>query len=55
MRRKIIGDVRNDMFAFMDKGGYEVIPSVSNKFMVDVGRPSAEFTMALQKEVMSNA
>jgi len=50
VRRKIIGDVRNDVFAFMDKGGYKYIPSVSNKFMVDVGRPSADFTLALQKE-----
>jgi histidinol-phosphate/aromatic aminotransferase/cobyric acid decarboxylase-like protein len=49
-RRKIIADVRNDVFAFMDKNGYKYIPSVSNKFMVDVGRPSAEFTAALQKE-----
>ena len=50
VRRKIIGDVRNDVFAFMDKNGYKYIPSVSNKFMVDVGRPSGEFTLALQKE-----
>jgi histidinol-phosphate aminotransferase len=50
VRRKIIGDVRNDVFAFMDKGGYKYIPSVSNKFMIDVGRPSGEFTLALQKE-----
>jgi histidinol-phosphate aminotransferase len=50
VRRKIIGDVRNDVFAFMDKGGYKYIPSVSNKFMIDVGRPSADFTAALQKE-----
>ena len=50
VRRKIIGDVRNDVFAFMDKGGYQYIPSVSNKFMIDVGRPSGEFTLALQKE-----
>jgi histidinol-phosphate aminotransferase len=50
VRRKIIGDVRNDVFAFMDKNGYKYIPSLSNKFMVDVGRPSAEFTLALQNE-----
>jgi histidinol-phosphate/aromatic aminotransferase/cobyric acid decarboxylase-like protein len=49
-RRKIIGDVRNDVFAFMDKNGYKYIPSVSNKFMVDVGRPSGEFTAGLQNE-----
>jgi histidinol-phosphate aminotransferase len=50
VRRKIIGDVRNDVFAFMDKNGYKYIPSLSNKFMADVGRPSGEFTAALQKE-----
>jgi histidinol-phosphate aminotransferase len=50
VRRKIIGDVRNDVFAFMDKNGYKYIPSLSNKFMADVGRRSGEFTAALQKE-----
>ena len=38
-RRKIIGDVRKDVLAFLDKHEFKYIPSVSNKFMVDVKRP----------------
>ena len=49
-RRKIIGDVRKDVLAFMDKHGFEYIPSVSNKFMVDVKRPGRQIIDALQKE-----
>jgi histidinol-phosphate aminotransferase len=49
-RRKIIGDVRNDIFAFLDKHNFKYIPSVSNKFMVDVKRPGGEIISAMQKE-----
>ena len=49
-RRKIIGDVRADVFAFMDKHRFKYVPSVSNKFMVDVGRPGEETILALRKE-----
>jgi histidinol-phosphate/aromatic aminotransferase/cobyric acid decarboxylase-like protein len=49
-RRKLIGDVRQDVFAFMDSKGYKYVPSVSNKFMVDVGRPGGEIIEALRKE-----
>jgi histidinol-phosphate aminotransferase len=55
VRRKIVGDVRNDVFAFMNKNGYKYIPSLSNKFMADVGRPSGEFTAALQQSVAGMA
>ena len=40
-RRKII-DVREDVFAFLDKNNFRYVPSVSNKFMVDTGRPGSE-------------
>jgi histidinol-phosphate/aromatic aminotransferase/cobyric acid decarboxylase-like protein len=50
VRRKIIGDVRADVLAFMDKHGFKYVPSVSNKFMVDVGRPGNEVAMAMRKE-----
>jgi histidinol-phosphate aminotransferase len=46
-RRKIIGDIRNDMFAWMDKHNFKYVPSVSNKFMVDVGRPGNEVRQKL--------
>jgi histidinol-phosphate aminotransferase len=49
-RRKIIADVRNDVFAFMDKHNFKYVPSVSNKFMVDVKRPGLEVYNAMAKE-----
>jgi histidinol-phosphate/aromatic aminotransferase/cobyric acid decarboxylase-like protein len=49
-RRKIIADVREDVFAFMDKHNFKYVPSVSNKFMVDVGRPGEQVIMALREE-----
>jgi histidinol-phosphate/aromatic aminotransferase/cobyric acid decarboxylase-like protein len=49
-RRKSIGDVRNDVFAFMDKHNFKYVPSVSNKFMVDVKRPGKEIYDAMAKE-----
>jgi histidinol-phosphate aminotransferase len=41
-RRKILADIRNDVFAWMDKHHFSYVPSVSNKFMVDVKRPGRE-------------
>jgi len=35
-RRKIIGGVREDTLSFLTAKGYTVVPSVSNKFMVDL-------------------
>ena len=49
-RRKIIGDVRADVFAFLDKHNFHYVPSVSNKFMVDVHRPGGEIIEAMRKE-----
>jgi histidinol-phosphate aminotransferase len=49
-RRKIIGDVRSDVLAFLDKHNFKYVPSVSNKFMVDVGRPGRQIIDALVKE-----
>jgi histidinol-phosphate aminotransferase len=49
-RRKIIGDVRNDVFAFMDKNNFKYVPSVSNKFMADTGRPYDQVITALRVE-----
>ncbi len=49
-RRKIIGDVRDDVFAFLDKHNFHYVPSVSNKFMVDVKRPGSEIIEAMRKE-----
>jgi len=37
-RRKLIGDVREDTFSFMEKHNYSYVKSMSNCFMVDVKR-----------------
>jgi histidinol-phosphate aminotransferase len=49
-RRKIIADVRENTFEFLEKNNYKYVPSVSNCFMVDTGRPGMETVMALRKE-----
>jgi histidinol-phosphate/aromatic aminotransferase/cobyric acid decarboxylase-like protein len=46
-RRKIIGDIRSDVFAWLDKHNYEYVPSVSNKFMLNVHRPGREIVQAM--------
>jgi histidinol-phosphate aminotransferase len=50
VRRKMIGQVREDTFNFLDKNNYKYIPSVSNCFMLDTGKPGMETAMALRKE-----
>ena len=49
-RRKIITDVRDDVMGWLDGRGYRSVPSVSNKFMLDVKRPGREVTAALARE-----
>ncbi len=49
-RRKIIGAVREDVLAFLDKNNFKFVPSVSNKFMVDVGKPGKLVIDAMAKE-----
>ena len=49
-RRKIIGDIREDTFAFLAKNNISFIPSVTNCFMVDVKRPGKEFQNAMFAE-----
>jgi len=49
-RRKIIKDNREDVFAFMDKNNFKYVPSVSNKFMADTGRPGGQVIAAMSKE-----
>jgi histidinol-phosphate/aromatic aminotransferase/cobyric acid decarboxylase-like protein len=46
-RRKLIGDVRADVLAFLDQHGFDYIPSTSNKFMVDVKQPGEVIIQAL--------
>jgi histidinol-phosphate/aromatic aminotransferase/cobyric acid decarboxylase-like protein len=49
-RRKIIGGVREDTLSFLTAKGFTVVPSVSNKFMVDTKRPGNDVVMAMRKE-----
>ncbi len=49
-RRKLIKDVREDVFAFMDKNNFKYVPSVSNHFMAETGRPANDVIMALRME-----
>lgn len=46
-RRKIIADIREDVFSWMAKNNYSFVPSESNKFMVDVKRPGNEIVRAM--------
>lgn len=49
-RRKIIKDIREDTLAFLDQHHIHYVPSVSNKFMVDVKRPGREVIDLMAKE-----
>jgi histidinol-phosphate aminotransferase len=49
-RRAIIKGVRDNTFAFLEKHKFSFVPSVSNKFMVDVKRPGGEIIEELRKE-----
>jgi histidinol-phosphate aminotransferase len=49
-RRKIIGDIRSDVLAWMDKHHFQYVPSVSNKFMVDVRRPGMQVVEAMRND-----
>jgi histidinol-phosphate/aromatic aminotransferase/cobyric acid decarboxylase-like protein len=49
-RRKIIGDIREDVFSYLEKKQLRYVPSVTNCFMVDTGRPSNDVIAAMRKE-----
>ena len=49
-RRKIIADVREDVLSFLAKNNFHYVPSVSNKFMVDVGKPGKQVIEAMARE-----
>ncbi len=51
-RRKIVADIREDLFAWMDKRRYAFIPSEANMVMIDGKRPGRETAQAmLQQQV----
>lgn len=49
-RRKLIGNVREDTFNFLEKNKFHYVPSVSNCFMVDTKRPGNDVVAAMRKE-----
>ncbi len=49
-RRKIIADTRTETFAFLDTKGYKYIPSLSNCFMIDTGRPGRQVITAMRHQ-----
>jgi histidinol-phosphate/aromatic aminotransferase/cobyric acid decarboxylase-like protein len=49
-RRKLIGNVREETFGFMEKHNFKYVPSVSNCFMVDVKQPGNNAVVAMRKE-----
>lgn len=46
-RRRIVKEIREDLFAWMREHGFSYVPSVSNKFMVDVRRPGQQVVRAM--------
>jgi histidinol-phosphate aminotransferase len=48
-RRKIVAEIREDLFAWMTKKGYAFIPSEANMVMIDGKRPGREIAAALLK------
>jgi histidinol-phosphate aminotransferase len=49
-RRRIVKDVREDVFAFMEKNNISFVPSVSNFFMLDARVPARRLIRAMHKE-----
>jgi histidinol-phosphate aminotransferase len=49
-RRRIVKDVREDVFAFLEKNNISFVPSVSNFFMLDSKVPARRLIRAMQKE-----
>ena len=47
MRRKINTDIRNEVFSWLEANHYKFIPSQTNCFMVDTGRPGREVIAAM--------
>lgn len=49
-RRAINKKIREDVLEFLDKKNVKYIPSVSNKFMMEAGRPGAEMSKLFAQE-----
>ena len=49
-RRKIIKEIREDVFAFLQKNNIAFVPSVSNCFMLDAKTPARRLVEGMKKE-----
>ena len=49
-RKAINKRIRENTFAFLDKKGVKYIPSETNFFMMEVGKPGQEFAQAMAAE-----
>ncbi|MGH9769996.1 MAG: pyridoxal phosphate-dependent aminotransferase [Blastocatellia bacterium] len=49
-RRRIVKEVREGVFAFLEKNSISFVPSVSNCFMLDAKVPARRLIRAMQKE-----
>ena len=49
-RRRVVKDVREDVFAFLQKNNVTFVPSVSNCFMLDAETPARRLVEAMKKE-----
>jgi histidinol-phosphate/aromatic aminotransferase/cobyric acid decarboxylase-like protein len=49
-RRKIIADIREDVFEYLDKNKIHYVPSVSNCMMIETHKPSNDVINAMRKE-----
>jgi histidinol-phosphate aminotransferase len=49
-RRRIVKDVREEVFAFLQKNNITFVPSVSNCFMLDAKMPARRLVDAMKKE-----
>jgi histidinol-phosphate aminotransferase len=49
-RRRIVKDVREDVFAFLEKNNISFVPSQSNFFMLDAKVPARRLIRAMHKE-----
>jgi histidinol-phosphate aminotransferase len=49
-RSRIIGDIRENVFAWLKAKNLPYTPSVTNCFMVDTGKPTKEVIAAMQRE-----
>jgi histidinol-phosphate aminotransferase len=49
-RRKLISEIRSDVLSFLEQHGFSYVPSVSNKFMVDVKKPGGQVIEAMRQD-----